>query len=111
MIESTGRGHSPMTQKVMDWAVTTPTLRAYLTQIAEGDRFNYGDDDLAEMVMSLLHTEPDGITVDLLTEMGVSRENAREVGAELERTAQDPPYWVEHIDWQAVRSFLIGENA
>lgn len=97
-----------MTQKVMDWVVSTPTLRAYLAQIAEGDRFNYGDNALAEMVMSLLHTEPNDLTLDMLAEMGVSHESAREVGAELERTER---YWVEHIDWEAVRNFLIGGNA
>jgi hypothetical protein len=101
-----------MTQRVAKWTDTIPD-RAWklLANVAEGDEFAWGDDDLAELVADLLSVEPGILGADWMDAVGVDRTEAARVGAELASMAQEPPHWVDHVDWEAVRNHLTGEGA
>ena len=101
-----------LTQKVLAFAQTTPALTAALRTIALGDEFEWGDSKLEEMLTQLIsegfyRSRPQFY---YLLAHGVPPRVAEDVRLDLEIGAQEPPDWAVHIDWEAVRTTLIGEG-
>lgn len=96
-----------MTAKIVEFVLSRQRMAAELADVAEGDDFTWGDNELAETVVQLVSDDPRGLGMWALDRWGVPQRDARSVGMDLEVMAQDPPYWVEHVDWEAVRTALI----
>jgi hypothetical protein len=95
------------TNMVIRWVHSTPKLEADLRKVAEGGEFNYGDDELAELVADLLGSDLNVIGHQYLAVMGVSRKDARQVGRQLEESVGSN--WVDAVVWSEVRETLVKE--
>jgi len=95
------------TGKVVQWLRANPELRADLRKVADGDKFTWGDCEVAEMVDQLSGKELNSIGLSYMRTMKVDRAAARQFGREMEAMAGRS--WMGTVDWVEVRKFLIGE--
>lgn len=96
-----------MTAKVTEFVLSRQRMAAELAGIAEGGKYAWGDNELCETVAQVLSSNPGALGMWTLGRWGVDQKHARTVGMDLEVMAQDPPDWVEHVNWEAVRTALI----
>lgn len=97
-----------ITGLVVEWIDQSPPRAcAFLRNVADGDEFEWGDDELEEYVSQFLCSTVRGAAAGQMAELGIDVFRAREFGLRLERAAQEPPHWSGHADWEFIRNHLL----
>jgi hypothetical protein len=96
------------TIKLIHWIWSEPALAEFLREIANGDEFKYGDQELGSWISDLLDNtrsqHADAVLADKGADLRVARTLRRELTEGRDRLA-----WLDEMNTELIRCALVGD--